>query len=68
MAEKMLPPFRISNLNDGSTNANAGGLEKIVRITAPRYDAAVSTTPEASLRYNDEDGDVVTVCSLITRM
>ena len=70
----MLPPFRIRNLRESSrladTNDHGGHSTElgaqdqhgIVQVSAPEYDATISTHPEATLKYMDEDdGEVITV-------
>ena len=75
----MLPPFRIRNLRRSnsaadtethgmlSTDLGAPDHHAIVQVSAPEYDATVSTHPEATLKYMDEDdGEVITVRSCLT--
>ncbi len=75
----MLPPFRIRNLGrsnstgDTATHSRASTelgdphRHGIVQVSAPEYDATISTHPEATLRYMDEDdGEVITVSSSVT--
>ena len=52
--DKMLPPFHIKNLRSPLD---------IVRVSAPRYEETLSSDPSAALRYDDDDGDVITVFS-----
>ncbi|KAI9801236.1 MAG: hypothetical protein M1825_003510, partial [Sarcosagium campestre] len=72
----MLPRFRIRNLqpfggyHDGvryefeDSSANHESHGTIVSISAPAYDALVNRHPPAVLTYMDEDdGEIVTVCS-----
>lgn len=76
----MLPPFRIRNLRRSistadtdthsrvSTELGAPDHHGIVQVSAPEYDATISTHPEAKLKYMDEDdGEVITVSSSVTR-
>lgn len=65
----MLPAFRIRNLRrppspSGQQRGQSppkGCYDAIVQITAPQYDRTVSTVPEATLKYVDEDQEVITV-------
>lgn len=72
----MLPPFRIRNLRRSnstadtdthsglSTELRAPNQHGVVQVSAPEYDATISTHPEATLKYMDEDdGEVITVRS-----
>ena len=54
----MLPSFIIRNLHSPLDPSSS-----IVEITAPTYDATISTNPSATLRYQDEDHDTITVGS-----
>ena len=57
----MLPLFRIKNLHPQTGPLPDQDPDARVRITAPTYDATISVQPKASLRYNDEEGDKITV-------
>ena len=59
MAEGLLSPFHIRNLRLSSPSADTQN--SLVQVTAPDYDNTISSNPEASLKYRDEDGDQITV-------
>ena len=50
----MLPPFHIRNITSPLDT---------VRISAPAYDDTLSNNPKAALTYDDDDGDLITVCT-----
>lgn len=56
----MLPPFRVANLR-GLPDYKSTLHGKVIRLSAPTYDATLSENPQASLKYDDDDGEVVTV-------
>ena len=58
----MLPPFHIRNLWPEASQ------DTLVQINAPYYDDTISACPAATLKYHDEDdGDLITVGSLLPR-
>lgn len=60
----MLPPFHIRNLRPSSLPTATQ--DTLVRINAPCYDETISSHPAATLKYYDEeDGDIITVGSLL---
>lgn len=62
----MLRPFRVENLH-GPEGVERDQEDKVVRLTAPTYDATISSNPRASLKYDDEEGDEVTVSIFLLR-
>ena len=55
----MLPSFRITNLQSKASDYDDE--KHVVQLTGPTYDFTVSSNPRATLKYNDEEGDLVTV-------
>lgn len=67
----MLPSFRVRTLqptaSPGLGRSRSNEFNAHVQITAPEYDKTLRVCPEASLKYLDEeDGEIVTVCTSAT--
>lgn len=50
---EMLPPFHIRNLQSPL---------EVVHVSAPGYEETLKSDSRAALKYDDDDGDVITVC------
>ena len=59
MSEELLTPFQIRNLR--SSDSLRTTEDTLVRVSAPGYDDTLSSNPNASLKYRDEEGDKITV-------
>lgn len=61
MSTDLLAPFQIRNLRSSIQSTSRDTQDNVVRVSGPGYEKTISTNPDASLRYRDEDGDKITV-------
>lgn len=59
----MLPPFQIRNLRSPIQPNTSATQDNLVRVSAPGYDQTISNHPSATLKYQDEERDTITIGS-----
>lgn len=67
----MLPPFQIRNLRSPIQPNTSAAPDSFVRISAPAYDKTISNHTTATLKYQDDEQDTITIGSsseLVSRL
>ena len=62
-AVDMLPPFQIRNLRSPIQPNTLSPRNDLIRVTGQGYDQTISNHPAATLKYQDEEQDIITIGS-----